>query len=231
MFATSLLIPSLTFFILGSHAHHVLRTIITDVLRSILCRVGGAVQGGQMLTSEVVFCRGTSASTTKEVKSSLAQAQQRQPLARQQLLDVKCKRKGAFLAVTYRCNGSLYVRYYPCNRPILFPPTASRNPASAQAQAHLVFQCFQGPSGCLSKLLRWDVSELVAPLLGPSGDWFGSTQKKPLVAYHHLLKTINKVIRQEFRGVSPGQLRVTLKVQQPTRASLSLSKYAQGALH
>lgn len=222
MFSVLLLIPSLTFFVLGSHLQHVIRTIATDVLRSILCR---GTQVAQIQSSAVISSRGTNSNITNNIRVALSDARLKHPLAKQHMLTLKEEIKPAFIAIRYRANERTFIRYYSRGKRLLFPPCLSTVTDPPQVQAYLL-QHFT-PGEYLHKQIRWDISKQIEPLLGPRGDWFDKegSQKRPLVVYHYLRTTIERIVRQEFLGVSSDQLKVTLKVQRPVQTSIPLTRY------
>lgn len=189
MFSILLLIPTVSFFVLGTYVGHVFKYVSADILNLILRK---RTQVPQIIDVELFF------STHREKLTNFtnilyAQAIKTSPKKSQYLLPLQ--RKAQLTSIEYRIGSRVYKYFYSKNNDIVFPPTKlldQLNPARVKCVLVLSQKCIS-----ISKSICLDVSDLILPLLGPQLDWFEGTQRSPLIVYTQLEDKIQDLISGE----------------------------------
>lgn len=225
MFTVLLLIPLVTFFVVGSYALNVIKYVTVDTLRYLnyLCTLSQGLQivdANLILQDDSQFKR---IDVTKETKEQLKKSNTKNVCS---VLHEDLTRPH-FLSVRFRVRGYEFTKFYPRSKNIVFPPCDIRQAYfPPPIKSFLLLQQLSS-DGLERKQVVLDVTSHILPLLGPNGDWFGRRQRQPCIVYIHLEDVIGKFISKE---VTNHKSIITLSLKLKTKynkkvETIKLSRY------
>ena len=209
MFTILVLLPSLSFFVLSYYAGQILKHVGADVRRLVLCK---PTQDTRILCASLVHTLRCT-DVTPELNRVFNLSCRRHPWCWHHNLDVTHLATPApsYLRIDYLLGGERYSYYYKRAQKVVFPPERlGYNTTTSNTRAHLFFHHVLD-NNLAYKSIRRDVTNELRPILGPEQDWFGGSQKHPLIVYYHLRQLIDDLVRHEVLDTR-GYIKVNVKV-------------------